>query len=51
MDGSQVNGVYYKEKNLMKIQEYCVRDVVVLSQLFLKMKCLPLVETNHIITA
>jgi uncharacterized protein YprB with RNaseH-like and TPR domain len=42
MDGSQVNGVYYKDKNLQKIQEYCVRDVVVLSQLFLKMKCIHL---------
>jgi DNA polymerase elongation subunit (family B) len=50
MDGSQVNGVYYKEKNLAKIQEYCVRDVVVLSQLFLKMKCLPLLQTQNIIT-
>jgi predicted PolB exonuclease-like 3'-5' exonuclease len=42
MDGSQVNSVYYQEKNLPKIQEYCVRDVVVLSQLFLKMKCIHL---------
>lgn len=50
MDGSQVNGVYYKEKNLPKIQEYCVRDVVVLAQLFLKMKCLPLMQTQNIIT-
>jgi DNA polymerase elongation subunit (family B) len=50
MDGSQVNGVYYKEKNLPKIQEYCVRDVVVLAQLFLKMKCFPLMQTQNIIT-
>lgn len=38
IDGSQVNEVYYREKNLTKIKDYCVRDVVVLSQLFLKIR-------------
>jgi hypothetical protein len=38
IDGSQVNAVYYQEKNLTKIKDYCVRDVVVLAQLFLKLK-------------
>jgi hypothetical protein len=38
IDGSQVNEVYYRQKNLNKIKDYCVRDVVVLSQLFLRMK-------------
>lgn len=42
IDGSQVNAVYHKEKGLDKIMEYCVRDVVVLAQLFLKMKCISL---------
>jgi DNA polymerase elongation subunit (family B) len=40
IDGSQVNTVYYQEKNLTKIKDYCVRDVVVLAQLFLKLKCI-----------
>jgi len=40
IDGSQVNAVYYREKNLTKIKDYCVRDVVVLAQLFLKLKCI-----------
>jgi 3'-5' exonuclease len=40
IDGSQVNAVYYREKNLAKIKDYCVRDVVVLAQLFLKLKCI-----------
>lgn len=40
IDGSKVNAVYYKEKNLEKIKEYCVRDVVVLAQLYLKLKCI-----------
>lgn len=40
MEGSKVNHVYHVEKNLEKIKEYCVRDVVVLAQLFLKLKCI-----------
>jgi DNA polymerase elongation subunit (family B) len=38
IDGSQVNSVYYKEHNLARIKDYCIRDVVVLAQLFLKLK-------------
>jgi 3'-5' exonuclease len=49
MDGSQVNGVYYKEKNLEKIKTYCTHDVVVLTQLYLKLKGMPLVDTQNII--
>jgi DNA polymerase elongation subunit (family B) len=42
MDGSQVNEVYHQQKGLEKIKDYCVRDVVVLAQLFLKLKCISL---------
>jgi 3'-5' exonuclease len=42
IDGSQVNAVYHKENGLTRIKDYCVRDVVVLAQLFLKMKCISL---------
>src|SRR6478609_2270131 len=49
MDGSKVNEVYYREKNLKKIAEYCVNDVVAVAQLFLKMKGLPLVEEGNIV--
>ncbi len=38
MDGSQVNATYYKDKNLEKIKDYCVRDVEVLAQLYLKLR-------------
>jgi 3'-5' exonuclease len=48
MDGSQVNHVYYKEKNLEKIKMYCTRDVVVLAQLYLKLKGMPMLNTNNI---
>lgn len=40
IDGSQVNNVYHKENGLLRIRDYCLRDVVVLAQLFLKMKCI-----------
>lgn len=42
IDGSQVNSVYYQENDLQKIKDYCVQDVVVLAQLFLKLKCINL---------
>ena len=42
MDGSQVNTVYHLDKNLTKIRDYCLRDIVVLAQLFLKLKAIKL---------
>ncbi|MBS1682382.1 MAG: 3'-5' exonuclease [Bacteroidetes bacterium] len=51
MDGSMVNTVYYKEKNLSKITEYCVADVVAIAQLYLKMKGLPLMEEKNIVSS
>jgi hypothetical protein len=48
IDGSQVNGVYYHDKDLEKIKTYCISDVVVLTQLFLRLKGYPLLHTNHI---
>lgn len=49
MDGSQVNHVYYKENDLDKIKNYCVRDVVVLAQLYLKLKGMPLIDPKNVI--
>jgi predicted PolB exonuclease-like 3'-5' exonuclease len=48
MDGSQVNEFYYKEKNLEKIAEYCLRDVIAVAQLYLRMKGLPLISSGNI---
>ena len=42
MDGSRVNNVYHEENDLEKIKDYCLRDVVVLAQLFMKLKCVQL---------
>ena len=38
IDGSKVASVYYIEKNLKRIVEYCQKDVATLAQLYLKMK-------------
>jgi len=51
MDGSKVNSVYYQEKDLKKIAEYCVSDVVAIAQLFLKMKGLDTIPERNIIEA
>lgn len=50
IDGSQVNTVYHKEKNLAKIKDYCLRDVVVLAQLFLKMRGMELIKDGMVYT-
>ena len=51
MDGSQVNEVYYREKDLRKIVEYCVGDVIAVAQLFLRLRGCPMIETNKIIAS
>lgn len=42
MDGGMVNMVYHDENNLDKIRDYCVRDIVVLARLFLRLRCINL---------
>lgn len=51
MDGSKVSKVYYEEKDLAKIADYCVGDVVAIAQLYLKMKGLALVSPANIIAS
>ncbi len=38
MDGSKVQDVYYKEKNLKRIVEYCQQDVIVSANVILRFK-------------
>lgn len=38
IDGSKVAEVYYTEKNVKRIVDYCQRDVITLALLYLKMK-------------
>ena len=49
IDGSQVNTVYYNDNELGRIKDYCIQDVVVLAQLFLKLKSInpPSLSVRH----
>ena len=49
LDGSMVNSVYYGEKDLKKIGEYCVADVVAVAQVFMRLKGLALITEENII--
>lgn len=49
IDGSMVNQVYWKEKNVERIATYCQKDVIALVQLFLKYRNESLIEDNKII--
>ncbi|HMZ45671.1 MAG TPA: ribonuclease H-like domain-containing protein [Chitinophagaceae bacterium] len=48
IDGSKVQEVYYKEKNLQRIVEYCQKDVVVCANIVLKYKGIPLLSNESI---
>lgn len=48
IDGSQVSEVYWKEKNLDRIVEYCNKDVVTLAQVFLRFKKEPLISESNV---
>jgi len=48
IDGSMVQHVYYKENNLPRIVEYCQRDVVVVANVILRFKNLPLLKEENI---
>jgi 3'-5' exonuclease len=50
LDGSQVNRAYHLDNDLEKISEYCRGDVVVLAQLFLKLRGYPLIPDSNIVT-
>ena len=49
MDGSMVQSVYYKEKDLSRIVDYCQRDVVVTANVVLRFKNLPILQDKNVI--
>lgn len=49
MDGSMVQEVYYVDKDLKRIAEYCQRDIVVVANVILRFKNLPLLEEQRIV--
>lgn len=48
ISGDQVNNVYYLENDRAKIERYCAADVVVLTQLYMKMNNCALIEEENI---
>lgn len=49
IDGSMVNEVYWIDKDLERIVTYCQKDVIALTQLFLRFKNESLIEEKDII--
>ena len=49
IDGSEVAKVYYKEKNLQRIVNYCEKDTVAVAQILLKMNNLPLLKDTQVV--
>ena len=48
IDGSMVNSVYWIEKDLDRIVEYCQKDVITLAQVLLRFHCQPLIKAENI---
>jgi len=48
IDGSMVSQVFWEEKNLDRIMEYCQKDVKTTVQVYLRLNGLPLVEEEKI---
>lgn len=51
MDGSQVTHYYYIEKDLPRIATYCMQDVIVTAQIFLKLNNWQTIQETNIIFA
>ena len=49
IDGSMVQDVYYINKDLLRIVEYCQRDVVVVANIILRFKNLPLLVDENVL--
>ncbi len=48
IDGSMVRQVYYEEKNISRIVEYCQKDVVAVANVILRFRNLPLLTAGRI---
>ena len=48
IDGSMVNSVYWSEKDIDRIVEYCQKDVITLAQVLLRFHCEPLIKPENI---
>ncbi len=51
ISGEDVTRVYYVEQDLARIARYCKEDIVVLTQLYLRLQNYPLIATENILRA
>lgn len=49
IDGSMVGKVYWQDKDLKRIANYCQKDVVAVGQLLMRFKGVPLLETEDVV--
>lgn len=49
IDGSQVYHLYYNENDVLRIGEYCKKDVAVLAQVYLKLTAQDMIDQDQII--
>lgn len=49
ISGSEVGGVFYKEKNIKRIVTYCEKDTIAIAQLLLRFNNEPLIEELNIV--
>jgi hypothetical protein len=49
IDGSMVGKVYWQDKDLERIREYCQKDVLAIAQLMRRYLNLPLIKEENII--
>ncbi|SHM86592.1 3'-5' exonuclease [Polaribacter sp. KT 15] len=49
IDGSEVAKVYYKEKNIKRIVNYCEKDTITIAQVLLRFNNQPLLEEKDIV--
>jgi 3'-5' exonuclease len=49
IDGSEVGAVFYKEKNIKRIVEYCEKDTIAVAQLLVRFNNEPLIDEDKII--
>ena len=50
IDGSEVAAVYYKEKNLQRIVNYCEKDTIAVAQILLRFNNQPLLNLEDIVS-
>ena len=49
IDGSQVRSVYYDDKDIDRIIEYCERDTLTVAQIFLRLRNEPILDQNSVL--